>query len=153
VGAFTSAPGPQGVSFYSLDDPASCEGVGAGPGQDAAVQQRSVQDYLSDGAALPPRLASAQWWQSLATAWACSGVEERVARLGKRAQPPSWLPAVPSPPAPGMPSPFLIALRARLREIWYASRGGPWGAAAEAAIQEETQALFNNVEFHVKAVS
>ena len=140
LGSFLPAAPGVGPALFSLDDAASCEGVGA-----AGAQAQPAQAYLSH-AALPPRLDSAAWFQQLATAWACSGVEEALAALGPQARPPQkWLPAgAPSAAqalGAGAPSPLLAALRGRVREVWY-SPARVWEEGTEEEIAGETRALY-----------
>ena len=145
LGSFLPAAPGVGPALFSLDDAGSCEGVGAAA---AGAQAQTAQAYLSH-AGLPPRLDSAAWFQQLATAWACSGVEEALAALGAQAMPPrAWLPAgAPAPSAAaqaqgaGAPNPLLAALRGRVRELWY-SPARVWEEGTEEVIAEETRALY-----------
>jgi hypothetical protein len=146
-------------ALYSEDDAGSCEGLGPA-GAAAGAAPVPVSAYLARGG-LPPRLATAAWWQSLATAWACSGIEEDVGALGPGALPPAaWREAAAvggssgsgssssssstgaAAGGGGLPSPFLRALRERVRVAWY-STAEPWQEGeSEGRIERQTLALY-----------
>lgn len=159
LGSFVETPRSH---FFSVDNRDSCEGVGAVPkklapedGFSAHAQGPPSQQTLASYAfnnSLEARADSARWFQRLATAWACSGIEARAAaaapasaaatlsRLREAsASVPLWLvdalqsaaaaAAAAAPLAPvgrrraaasePPPPPLLVALRARVRSVWY----------------------------------
>ena len=164
LGAFLPAEGSGAgalPALYTQDGRGACEGLGAA-GARAGAAPEPARAYLARGA-LAPRLASAAWWQALATAWACSGVEADAAALGPAAQAPAaWLAAGAeggsgSGSGSGgsqalLPSPLLLALRSRLRAVWYSPRQWVEGEA-EAAIERETLELHREARAAIAAAS
>jgi hypothetical protein len=159
LGAFFRAA-RSGVQFFSVDAP-GCEGVrpaaaaaaaAAAPGGACGDAPASVTAYLSRAGVPPARLAAAEWWQRLATAWAASGVERAAAAISPRAaalrarargggRAPQWVEAAEAEaaaaaaaaPAGGAPlqaiggdappGPILKHLRGEVARVWFSADG------------------------------
>lgn len=145
-------------SFFSVDT-RGCEGLGGGEKQ----QGGTVESYL-DARGLGPRVANASWYQSLATAWACSGMEHmaegvkepietlRQRLVTKGISPPSWLQQEASVgmASSNLPSPLLIALRQAIRNIWYENGGVLWSREVEEGMERRTKEVFDEATAVIK---
>ena len=157
-------------SFYSVDT-RGCEGLGDGEKPMASGEEQpvaptvSVQNYL-DTRGLGPRVANASWYQSLATAWACSGIEhlaegvtEPIEALRRRLvikgvhPPPSWLYEPKEGTASNLgPPPLLIALRQAIRNVWY-ENGVDWSTEVEAGMERRTKMVYEEAVKVIKTVN